>query len=190
MAALCTLSDEEILDLLSQDSRPAFNELYTRYWRSLYQMAWNVLRDRDTSMEVIQDVFLWIWEHRLSLNIQHPPAYLRGAVRYKIIDILRSNKARESCFTGLDDLEASLLPINDDPLELKELKAVIIQLSATLPDRARLIFELSRNEQLSNREIAEKLGISGKTVENQITIALKKLRQAMGNISMWFFFIL
>lgn len=62
-------------------------------------------------------------------------------------------------------------------------------MSSKLPARARLIFELSRNEQLSNREIANKLGISEKTVENQITIAIKKLRMAMGNVSVWFFFL-
>jgi RNA polymerase sigma factor (sigma-70 family) len=62
-------------------------------------------------------------------------------------------------------------------------------MSMKLPPRARLIFQLSRNEHLSNREIAEKLGISEKTVENQITIALKKLRIAMGSISVWLFFL-
>jgi len=146
--------------------------------------------DRWTNMqEVVQDVFVWLWDHRSALQIKSPPSYLRAAVKYKVIDILRSNKAREMCFVNLDELDPAHLLFEDDPLELKELKAVIMQLSAELPERARLIFELSRNEQLSNREIAEKLGISEKTVENQITIALKKLRLSMGSISIWLFFL-
>jgi RNA polymerase sigma-70 factor (family 1) len=189
MSAPRTLSDQEILTRIGDDDRAAFSELYNRYWQPLYQMAWNVLRDQESCMEVIQDVFVWLWDHRSALQIKSPPVYLRAAVKYKIIDVLRSNKARELCFVNLEDLDPAHLLFDDDPLELKELKAVIVQLSAELPERARLIFELSRNEQLSNREIAEKLGISEKTVENQITIALKKLRIAMGSNSMWFLFL-
>jgi len=189
MSVRPTLSDQEILTLIGQDDRAAFSELYNRYWQSLYQTAWNVLRDQESCMEVIQEVFVWLWDHRSGLQINSLPSYLKAAVKYKVTDILRSNKVREACFVNLDELDSASLLFDDDPLELKELKAVILQMSAKLPERARLIFELSRNEQLSNREIANKLGISEKTVENQITIALKKLRIAMGSNSIWLFFL-
>ncbi|WP_183573621.1 RNA polymerase sigma-70 factor [Mucilaginibacter sp. X5P1] len=189
MLVLPTLSDQEILSLIGKDDRAAFGELYSRYWRSLYQTAWNVLRDQESCMEVIQEVFVWLWDHRSGLQINSLPSYLKAAVKYKVTDILRSNKVREACFVNLDELDAANLLFDDDPLELKELKTVIAQMSAKLPARARLIFELSRNEQLSNREIATKLGISEKTVENQITIALKKLRVALGSVSIWLFFL-
>jgi RNA polymerase sigma-70 factor (family 1) len=189
MSVRPTLSDQEILTLIGHDDRAAFSELYNRYWQTMYQAAWNVLRDQESCMEVIQEVFVWLWDHRSGLQISSLPAYLRAAVKYKITDILRSNRAREACFVNLDDLDPTNLLFAEDPLELKELKAIISQMSAKLPARARLIFELSRNEQLSNREIAEKLSISEKTVENQITIALKKLRIAMGSLSVWLFFL-
>jgi RNA polymerase sigma-70 factor (family 1) len=189
MSVLTTLSDQEILSLIGDNDRVAFSELYNRYWRSLYQTAWNVLHDQESCMEVTQEVFVWLWDHRSSLQIKLLPSYLRAAVKYKVTDILRSNRAREACFVNLDELDSTNLLFDDDPLELKELKTVIAQMSAKLPERARLIFELSRNEQLSNREIAQKLGISEKTVENQITIAIKKLRMAMGSFSAWLFFL-
>jgi len=189
MSVLPALSDQEILALIGEGDRSAFSELYHRYWRSLYQTAWNVLRDQESCMEVTQEVFVWLWDHRSGLQINSLPSYLKAAVKYKVTDILRSNKAREACFVNLDELDSADLIFDDDPLELKELKAVIGQMSAKLPARARLIFQLSRNEQLSNREIAQKLGISEKTVENQITIALKKLRMAMGSFSVWLFFL-
>jgi len=189
MLVLPTLSDQEILSLIGKDDRAAFGELYSRYWRSLYQTAWNVLRDQESCMEVIQEVFVWLWDHRSGLQINSLPSYLKAAVKYKVTDILRNNKVREACFVNLDELDAANLLFDDDPLELKELKAVIAQMSAKLPERARLIFELSRNEQLSNREIADKLGISEKTVENQITISLKKIRIAMKSNSIWLFFL-
>jgi len=183
-----TLSDQEILTLIRQGDRVAFSELYNRYWRLLYQTAWNVLRDQESCMEVTQEIFVWIWDHRSGLQINSLPGYLRAAVKYKVTDILRSNKAREACFVNLDELDAANLLFDDDPLELKELKALIAQMSSKLPARARTIFELSRNEQLTNREIAKKLGISEKTVENQITIAIKKLRIAMGSVFVLLFF--
>ena len=184
-----TLSDQEILTRIGEDDRVAFSELYDRYWKSLYQLAWNILRDQESCMEVIQDVFVWLWDHRATLQIKSLSSYLRAAIKYKVTDILRSNKVREECFVNLDALDLENLLFDHDPLEIKELKAVIIQMSAKLPERARLIFELSRNEQLSNREIANKLGISEKTVENQITIALKRLRIAIGTSSVWLFFL-
>ena len=190
MPALKTLSDHEILGRLAGDDRVAFNELYDRYWQHLYQMAWNVLRDKDSCVEVIQEVFVWIWEHRFALEIKSPPAYLRSAVKYKITNVLRANRAREACFVNLDQLDPGHLLFDEDPLELKELRAVIAQMIAKLPERARLIFEMSRNEHLSNKEIAERLGISEKTVENQMTIAIKKLRVSLNNKAVWLFFFL
>ncbi len=183
-------SDNELADLLRLDDRMAFNELYERYWKSLYQMTWNVLRDRDTCMEVIQVVFVWIWEHRLNLEMRSPAVYIRFAVKYKTIDILRSNRVREACFVNLQSLDTDFLISKEAHLEIKELKAVIAKLSSSLPERARLIFELSRNEELSNREIATKLNISEKTVENQMTIALRKLRAGMKSFSIWIFLFL
>lgn len=189
MSEQSSLPDQEILTRIGNDDQEAFNELYHRYWQSLYQIAWNVLRDQEACMEVIQDVFVWLWDHRSTLRINSLPSYLRAAVKYKVTDILRSNKVREGCFVDLDQLDTLQLSTDDDPLELKELRGVIIQMSKKLPERARLIFELSRNEQLSNREIAHKLGISEKTVENQMTIALKKLRIVMKYHSLWLFFL-
>ncbi|GAA4312553.1 RNA polymerase sigma-70 factor [Mucilaginibacter gynuensis] len=182
-------SDLELLARLGEDDRGAFSELYNRYWRSMYQSAWNVLRDQEACMEVTQEVFVWLWDHRKGLKVNSLPSYLKAAVKYKVTDVLRANKVREACFVNLDELDIANLSFDEDPLEIKELKLVIAEMSAKLPPRARMIFELSRNEQLSNREIAQKLGISEKTVENQITIALKKLRLALGSFSAWLFFL-
>jgi DNA-directed RNA polymerase specialized sigma24 family protein len=90
-------------------------------------------------MEVVQEVFVWLWDHRFGLQINSVTAYLRAAVKYKVTDILRSNRAREACFVNLDELDPDDLLFIEDPLELKELKAVIMQMSAKLPLRARLI---------------------------------------------------
>lgn len=105
MLVLPTLSDQEILSLIAEDDRAAFGELYDRYWKLLYQFAWNVLRDQESCMEVIQEVFVWLWDHRAVLHINSVPSYLKAAVKYKVVDILRSNKAREACFINLDELD-------------------------------------------------------------------------------------
>ncbi|RVU00708.1 RNA polymerase sigma-70 factor [Mucilaginibacter limnophilus] len=189
MAVVTQLSDSELLTLMGGDDRAAFNEIYNRYWKLLYHSAWNVLKDKDSCMEVVQEVFVWLWEHRAGIRINSLTPYLKAAVKYKVTDVLRAYKARDAVFVNLDELDVVNLSFEDDPLEIKELKEIIVKMSSKLPAKARLIFELSRNEQLSNREIAEKLGIAEKTVENQMTIALKKLKISLGSLSAWLFFL-
>lgn len=189
MPAPFSLADQEIIALIRADNRAAFNELYNRHWQSLYQMAWNVLKDEEICAEALQEVFVRLWENRSHLQINSLPAYLRAAVKYKVIDVLRKNRDTEKWFVKLEDLDAGHFWFDEDPLELKELKSLIAEQVAGLPERARVIFELSRNEQLSNREIAIKLGISEKTVENQITIAIRKLRSKMKGQFLWLFFL-
>ncbi|RYZ98880.1 MAG: RNA polymerase sigma-70 factor, partial [Sphingobacteriaceae bacterium] len=129
MSVFSPLSDSELLHLIGEDDRAAFSELYNRYWRLLYQSAWNVLQDQESCMEVTQEVFVWLWDHRAGLQINSLPSYLRAAVKYKVTDILRVNKVRDACFVNLDELDALNLSIEDDPLEIKELKKVITILS-------------------------------------------------------------
>ncbi|HSF44604.1 MAG TPA: RNA polymerase sigma-70 factor, partial [Chitinophagaceae bacterium] len=158
-------------------NQDAFNILYVRYWEYLYKFAFLILRDKDACKDVVQDVFIWVWEHRKGLEMHTPKSYLRTAVKYKIANYIRTGNIRNSFFDEAAQVAHSQTnPGSAEFAELKELKNVIQVTIAHLPVKCQEIYRLSREENLSNREIARQLGISVKTVENQMTIALHRIR--------------
>lgn len=170
-------TDQQLITLLSGGNQDAFSLLYTRHWAHLYKFAFFILRDQDACKDIIQDVFVWVWEHRQGLAIQSPKSYLRTAIKFKIANYIRSGNIRESFFEEAAKFDYSAsIPGIEECTELKELNAIIQKTVTHLPLKCREIFRLSREANLSNREIADQLGISVKTVENQITIALHRIR--------------
>lgn len=172
-------SDQELIILLKKGDVSAFDLLYTRHWSGMYQAAYYLLRDQSACMDIIQDIFAWLWEKREQLDIQAVPSYLRSAVRFKVANYIRSGKVREEFYTGLAGLSLSETMGPQDFLELNDLKVIIGQVISSLPDKCREIFLLSRDRQLTNQQIADLLNISIKTVEAQKTIALKRIRAAV-----------
>ncbi|MGJ1447349.1 sigma-70 family RNA polymerase sigma factor [Sphingobacterium spiritivorum] len=165
--------DQRLMAELKINNELAFNTIYFRYSSMLYRYAFNILRNEEECIDVIQEIFVWMWEKRENLHISHLKSYLMAAVRYRLIRVIATSKRKEEI------LSQSICDIplhTDDFLEVKELKHVIADFTATLPLRARETFHLSREKYLSNKEIALQLGISEKTVETQMTISLKKLR--------------
>jgi RNA polymerase sigma-70 factor (family 1) len=174
-------SDQELVQLLAKSDQHAFEQIYERHWFELYQTGYNILRDGDAVKDIVQDVFIWLWENRTTANITYIRAYLKAAVRFKIANYIRSGNIRESFFDELAKLPGNQLSSTSDELiELKELQQVIHDSILQLPKKCREVYRLSREEGLSNHEIASRLGISVKTVEAQMTIALKRLRAQLG----------
>lgn len=130
-------------------------------------------------MDIIQDIFAWLWEKREQLDIQAVPSYLRSAVRFKVANYIRSGKVREEFYAALAGLSLPETPGPQDFMELNDLKSIIGQVISNLPEKCREIFLLSRDGQLTNQQIADLLNISIKTVEAQKTIALKRIRAAV-----------
>jgi len=166
--------------LLSQDSEEAFEVLYHRHWENIYKVAFVLLKDSNASKDVVQDIFIWLWQKRNQLEIQTLPAYLKTAVKFKVANYIRSGNFRESFFETLGKLTITEnAPEAAEITEMKELKAIIINAVELLPDKCRTIYKLSRNENLTNQQIADQLGLSVKTVEGQMTIALRRIRGAI-----------
>lgn len=189
MAAYRAYTDEELADLLRQGDHAAYTEIYNRYWEEMLKSAQRILKDREACMDVLQEVFVWLWTHKDELVLNSVKAYLLTAVKYQVANFIRNSKVREAYVQRTELLQMDEI-YEDDLLEVKELKAMIVHFTSELPARCREIFGLSRNEHLSNKEIAAKLGISEKTVEMQITIALKRLREKVkGNSAFLGFFL-
>jgi RNA polymerase sigma-70 factor (ECF subfamily) len=172
-------SDLELISMLKRGDVTAFDLLYARHWPGMYQAAYYLLRDQDACMDIIQDIFAWLWEKREQLDIQTVPSYLRSAVRFKVANYIRSGKVREEFYTELAGLSLPGAPGPQDFMELNDLKSIIGQVIRNLPEKCREIFLLSRDGQLTNQQIADLLNISIKTVEAQKTIALKRIRAAV-----------
>jgi len=189
MAAYTNFTDNELLAMLIEGDVEAFNEIYNRYASVMFGSAYNILRDKHTCMDLVQEVFEWFWAHRDKLVVTNCKAYLITAVKFKTSNYIRNNKVPRKFFDELSDLE--ITGDNEEALlEVKQLMDFIRNCSETLPSRCREIFQLSRYEQLSHKEIALRLGVSEKTVENQMTIALKKLKKDLANGQFYVFFLL
>ncbi|WP_316747904.1 RNA polymerase sigma-70 factor [Pedobacter gandavensis] len=188
MSNFKVVGETQLLGMIKEGNYAAFDELYTRQWSTLYGMAYNILRDHDSSKDIVQDIFIWFWEHREQWVLTSSKGYLLTAVRFKTANYIRANKAREAFYKVSFDqtiaaMDESLL------LEAKELESFVHQVTAELPERCREIFSMSRFQQLSNKEIADQLNISEKTVEGHITTALKKLREKLRNGSFVLFLL-
>ncbi len=158
--------------------RTTICETTAKAWAGYIHMPSSYLKDGEASEEVVHDVFLNIWNRREELEISSFPNFLLTAVRYQVYNRLRSAKspviyeADHSAFTAITDTNRA-----ENKIEEEELYRVMYDYLEELPKRCREIFCMSRIEQLSNEEIAARLGISKRTVENQITAALKHLRE-------------
>ncbi|MGX5818065.1 RNA polymerase sigma-70 factor [Chitinophaga lutea] len=180
--------DSELLAQLNAGSREAFDEIYRRHWEAMYRSAWVVLRDEAASLDLLQDVFVWLWERRGKLEVSTLRAYLVMAVRYKAANLIRQDKAHAAFFEELGRVQPPAVE-SVSALELKELQRIIGLFTLELPERCREVFYMSRFQYLTNKEIASRLGVSEKTVENQLTIALRKLRLKLGAFSPFSIFL-
>ncbi|SMC70621.1 RNA polymerase sigma-70 factor [Pedobacter nyackensis] len=182
------LSEYELLNAIKLNDYLAFEELYRRYFDVLYGYAYNILRDFDMAQDIIQDIFTWFWENREKWELVSCKGYLLTAVKFKTASYFRAAKFHQDFFDRIK--EAPQVEHDESlTLEVKQLQELIEHTIKDLPERCRLIFQMSRFSYLSNKEIAAQLDISEKTVEAQITIALKKLRLKLEKYNYLMFFI-
>ncbi|HEY8959059.1 RNA polymerase sigma-70 factor [Chitinophaga sp.] len=166
-------TDEQLIELIQKDDQQAFELIYNRYSSKLYFSAWHLLHDTQVCEDLVQELFIHLWIKRHLLKVDTLRSYLYKAMRNKVLMYLRSGKAQLDV-EALQKLAMQQGP--DSHLLEKEMYRALDQGMEQLPDKCRQIFYLSRKKQLSNKEISGLLNISMKTVENQITIALKRLR--------------
>jgi len=174
------IPDDRLIELLNAGDREAFKEIYERYAEKLAGFAASKLYSLDDARDVLHDVFTRLWAERQYLRISgNLQSYLFSAIRYRIIDKIRRNITREEYALLIANLEQRYAA-SDELLRVKELQGIIDASLSTLPEKTQQIFQLSRRENLSIAEIATAMNLSEQTIKNQLTIALKHLRQATG----------
>lgn len=163
-----------IVQNLQQGSEKAFDQLYSRYSRKVFQVAFAILRTEDEAYEVVQETFLKLWFKRRDLDPSRSiEGYLSTLARNFALKIIKKS-LQETWLDSLPEVIAS--DEADDLINLQEFQETLQQALALIPPRSREVLLLSRQEGLSNAQIAEQLGISLSTVNNHIHRALTKLR--------------
>lgn len=171
------LSDVELAQGLKRGKEAAFTEIYNRYWMSLYETAITIIRDDAIAQDVVQEIFISLWNRRQVVEIKGLKAYLNQAVRFGVLKAIRSQKVDDAFYTRLKEITSEL--VFENPLLFKEQQQFVKQILDELPDDCKETFRLSREEQLTYTEIALKLEISVKTVEKRMTKSLKFLRSKL-----------
>ena len=187
------LSDEELFDLLKSDefAFQAFTHLYNRFWELLYSAAYKRLKSREVSEEIVQDFFTKLWINRKEISITtSAEGYIFTSIKYLVLGYIDKETVRNKFRALIDVSESSLDDSTQEKINLNELVASIDKQVQSLPPKCRSVFELSRTEYKTNKEIASELGISEKTVENHLTKALKRLRLNLSDSFLLLFFLL
>lgn len=174
MSSYATLDDQDLLLYLQQGDEKAFSEIYRRYWEKLVAIGYFHTRDKQMAEEVVSDVLIGLWNRRQDPGIRSLQAWLGTAVKYAVFKVLVRHQRRQDILerqagSGEDDETQKKL----DAQFLREFLDGVIE---TLPEKTRLVFRYSREDQLSVGEIAERMELSPKSVEYHITKALKTLR--------------
>lgn len=173
-------SEEKILQLLRASSEEAMVIIFREHYAFLCQVIARILPDTHVAEDLAQEVFLEVWKKRSSLQINSSlKSYLRRAAVNKTLNYIRDRKIRwdDEDKISFVAYEASSAV---EKMEEEEMKMAIEAAIDQLPERCRLVFSLSRFEEMTYQEIADQLDISIKTVENQMTKALKMLKIALG----------
>ncbi len=173
-------SDTELVAQLQLGNELALAAIYRKYWQQLYLSAYNVLKDKLACEDIIQELFIKLWNNRHSIEINVSlKAYLYAATRYEVYRQVKNGKVTSDVFDRL--FESLQTPVEYENIEYKELMTRVSLVVNTLPDKCREVYKLSREDYLSHKQIASRLNISTKTVENHIAKALRQLRTSLGS---------
>lgn len=156
----------------------AFAEVYRRYWRGIFEAAYYRVRSKEAAKELVQALFLRLWEKREITEIDHLEAYLQRAIRNSVLNYIQSRLVEERYLEAAARAQAGKTVDTDADtvLLLHELNRAIEEALGQLPPLTQQIFRLSRYENRSAKEIASTMNLSEKAVEYHITKSLKLLR--------------
>lgn len=169
-------TDAALLEALRTDDEGAFAELYQRYCYRLFTVACRKLKSREAAEELVQDLFEMLWSKRATLQVQQPEAYLLSAIRYRIINYIKSQRVQAGYELYCRLYQPAADQSTEKQLAAQDLSAALQAGLARLPEKSREVFRLSRLEHYTVPEISVRLRLSEKAIEYHITKSLKLLR--------------
>lgn len=177
--------DQQLMLQIKAGDNSAYDTLFRKYYTYLCTIAFRMTQSKEQAEDTVQEVFLEVWRKREDLEIRNAvKSYLHRAVVNKTLNKIRDKKLD---FNGSDEKMESLGTRQSSPLQKmqgEELEVVIKTAFEGLPEKCRIVFSMVKYESMSYRDTAEKLGISIKTVENQMSKALRIMRMAINEYKM------
>lgn len=178
-----TFNEKELMYRLQTGDEKAFAAIYNHYWKQMFYVAAQKLQNLAEAEEIVQDIFMELWRRKEEVHITTClSSYLAVCVKYKVINVL----AKRNRLLRLQQHNSKQVSLADhsteQTLQLEELKKQLLKCTSTLPEKCRLVFQLSREEGFSHKQIAASLGISEKTVESHLTKALRTLKTSLSHI--------
>ena len=174
MTPYTTFPDSDILQQLAVGEESAFTEIYNRYWRKLIALAYSHTKDKYLAEEIVQEVFLSLWNRRETVEIKTLGGYLATAIKFSVFKHTYNSGRRAKIIERFSSAQTADLP--EEIVHAKFLQEYINGIVEQLPEKCRLVYSYSRNEGLSIKEISTQMAISEKTAEAHLTKALKVLR--------------
>ncbi len=170
------LSDQLLAKLLYAGDDTAFKEIYNRYWKKLYHIALLKTHTQQVAEELVQTIFISVWEKRSIALIEHLESYLMRAMKYKVINYIQSFLSKEKHLKTVSEAVSKEENNSESQVLLHELSSAIYTAIEKLPGKTKAIFKLSREENRTVKEIAQQMNLSEKAVEYHITQSLKLMR--------------
>jgi len=168
-------TNNQLVSRLRDGDRTAFNEIFEIYWEILYSHAFKRLQDEASAKDVVQNVLLSLWRRRKEVEIKNLHAYLTSALRFQVYRQIAISRQYQHFYEPFEAMMIS--PIQTDQNLIRDdLAHLLLSWIDTLPRKRRQIFVLHYQKQLSVPEIASELGITHKTVYNQLNNCVKELQ--------------
>lgn len=178
-----------LLQKVKDGSKTAFNLLFEKYWQKAYSDAYKRLKHEEDAKDIVQEIFAKIWVNRQTQNIDNFPAYLHVAIRNNVIKLLSKQKAIHPFFDRLANIPQKNSEA-DSGLLWKEFLQSYEALLQKMPAKRQEIFRLRYHDRRTTRDISLQMGISRKTVQNQLGKAVHTLKVALNIISLVGIFLL
>lgn len=174
-------TDQELAGLLKSGDRQAYEEIYHRYKFVLHNHAWNKVRNKQEAEDALQEVFSKLWDRRLLFEANvNVSGYLYASVRNYLLNLIARRNVRDRYISNIQRFTEQDTVVTDHRIRENQLREIIEREISALPPRMREVFEMSRKEHLTHKDIAARLGTAEETVKKQISAALKVLRSRLG----------
>jgi len=183
---------EVLITSLKNDDPFAMEQIFSVHWETIFDAAFRKVGDEDVAQDITQEIFISLWENRKTLDVEGSlSGYLYGAVKYKVINYYRFNATKAGHHAEFAALMAQQQLANTayENLNLQETTREVEAALQRLPERMRLVILMSRKQDKSIKEIAAELNVSAQTVKNQITAAMKLLREDLSYTLLIVFFL-
>jgi RNA polymerase sigma-70 factor (family 1) len=174
---LKSLTDIELLALVRDDCMDAFEELYHRHWKKLYSFAYKRIRSKEITEEIVQDFLANLWAGRKNIIVKTSfEGYIYTSIRNLVLNCIAKETRRNAYNSFVQLFKTELDNTTEQTVYVRDFYYNLQKELSYLPEKCRSVFEMSRQENKSNKEIAAQLGISEKTVESHLTKAIRRLR--------------